>query len=195
MTESVTMPNIEGEHIIMRGIKEFDLEAYYNFLLDAEMGRLTGSQGKFSREQTAVWIRKISVPAEDRVDFMITVKETDELIGEVVLNEIDTDNRSANIRIGIRGYEHRGKGYGTEAMTQMLRYGFEALKLHRIHLGVYTFNPRAIHVYEKIGFQREGVERDALYVDGEFHDMILMSMLEDEFRALYEVNRDRKWTN
>jgi RimJ/RimL family protein N-acetyltransferase len=116
---------------------------------------------------------------------MIIVKDTGELIGEVVLNEIDPDNRSANIRIGICGHEHRGKGYGTEAMTQMLRYGFETLKLHRIHLGVYTFNPRAVHVYEKLGFQRDGVERDALYVDGEFHNMILMSMLEEEFRSLY----------
>lgn len=185
MTEAITMPKIDGEYIILRGVEATDLEAYYNFLLDEEMGRLTGSQGEISREQTADWIRKISVPAEDRVDLMIIVKETDELIGEVVLNEIDPDNRSANIRIGIRSHEHRGKGYGTEAMTQMLRYGFESLKLHRIHLGVYPFNPRAIHVYEKLGFKRDGVERDALYVDGEFHNLILMSMLEDEYRALY----------
>ena len=185
MSEAVAIPKIEGENIHLRGVGESDLEAYYKFLLDDEMGRLTGSQGGISREQTSAWIRKISVPAEDRVDLMIIVKETDELIGEVVLNEIDPDNRSANIRIAIRSHEHRGKGYGTEAMTQMLRYGFEALKLHRIHLGVYPFNPRAIHVYEKLGFKRDGVERDALYVDGEFHNMILMSMLEDEYRALY----------
>lgn len=189
MIEPVAIPVIEGKNITLRGVEESDLEAYYNFLLDDEMGRLTGSQGEFSREQTAAWIRKISVPAEDRVDLMILVKETDELIGEVVLNEIDPDNRSANIRIGIRSHEYRGKGYGTEAMTQMLRYGFEALKLHRIHLGVYTFNPRAIHVYEKLGFKRDGVERDALYVDGEFHNMILMSMLEDEYRALYNFKK------
>ncbi|WP_339247391.1 GNAT family protein [Paenibacillus sp. FSL R10-2796] len=185
MTEPVAIPKIDGEQIQLRGVQASDLEAYYNFLLDVEMGQLTGSQGDFSREQTAAWIRKISVPAEDRVDLMIIVKDTGELIGEVVLNEIDPDNRSANIRIGICGQEHRGKGYGTEAMTQMLRYGFETLKLHRIHLGVYTFNPRAVHVYEKLGFQRDGVERDALYVDGEFHNMILMSMLEEEFRSLY----------
>lgn len=109
MTEAITMPKIDGEHIILRGVEATDLEAYYSFLLDEEMGRLTGSQGEISREQTADWIRKISVPAEDRVDLMIIVKETDELIGEVVLNEIDPDNRSANIRIGIRSHEHRGR--------------------------------------------------------------------------------------
>lgn len=152
---------------------------------DPEMNRLTGSQREFTRDEIAAWIAKISVTSGDRIDFMIVMKETDELLGEVVLNEIDSINRSANIRIGIQGTQHRGKGYGTEAMVQMLRYGFESMKLHRIHLGVYTFNPRAIRVYEKIGFQREGIQRDALYMDGEFHDMLTMAILEEEFRSLH----------
>ncbi|TFE24519.1 GNAT family N-acetyltransferase [Cohnella luojiensis] len=185
MTEPLKEPRIDGKNMNLRYARESDLEAYLAFLQDPEMTRLTGSQAEFTRDQIADWIRKIGVIHEERVDFMIALKETDELIGEVVLNEIDSVNRSANIRIAIQGTSHRGKGYGTEAMIHMLRHGFETLKLHRIHLGVYAFNPRAIHVYEKIGFQREGVERDALYQDGEFHDMIMMSMLEDEYRSLY----------
>ncbi|WP_231637404.1 MULTISPECIES: GNAT family N-acetyltransferase [Bacillales] len=185
MKEERTVPQIKGSNIDLRMARESDLEAYYAFLQDSEMNLLTGSQTEFTRETIEAWIRKISVVDEERVDFIIILKETNELLGEVVLNEIDTTNRSANIRIGIQGAQHRGKGYGTEALVHMLRYGFETLKLHRIHLGVYAFNPRAIHVYEKLGFQREGVERDALYLDGKFHHMITMSMLEDEFRALY----------
>jgi RimJ/RimL family protein N-acetyltransferase len=185
MTEQLTELRIEGSAIEFRFVRESDLEAYYAFLQDPEMNRLTGSQREFTRDEIAAWIRKIGVENGDRVDFMIVLKETDELLGEVVLNEIDSINRSANIRIGIQGTQHRGKGYGTEAMIHMLRYGFETLKLHRIHLGVYAFNPRAIHVYEKIGFQREGIQLDALYLDGEFHDMITMAMLEDKFRSLH----------
>ncbi|WP_239613698.1 GNAT family N-acetyltransferase [Cohnella mopanensis] len=174
---------IEGDAIDLRYVRESDLERYYTFIQDAENTRLTGTQKEFTREEIAAWIRKIGVINEDRVDLMIVIKETDELIGEVVLNDIDSINRSANIRIGIQGTEHRGKGYGTEAMKLMLRYGFETLMLHRIELGVYAFNPRAIHVYEKIGFQREGIQRDVLYWDGEFHDSIAMAMLEEEFRS------------
>jgi len=176
---------IEGKSILLRPAKESDLEAYFAFLQDTEMNLLTGSQKAFTREEIEAWIRKISVKNEDRFDSIIILKETGELLGEVVLNDIDHTNKSANIRIGIQGTQHRGKGYGTEALLLLLRYGFEKLNLHRVHLGVYVFNPRAIHVYEKIGFHREGVERDALYMDGKFHDLITMSMLEDEFDALY----------
>ena len=54
--------------------------------------------------------------------------------------------------------------------------------MHRIELEVYDFNPRAQHVYEKAGFMREGVRREVLLWDGEYHDAIVMSILEDEFR-------------
>lgn len=185
MSEQMILPRIEGHQIDLRYVRESDLETYYAILEDTEIGRLTGSQGEFTKSEIEAWIRKIGVPSEDRVDFMVALKDTDEIIGEVVLNEMDHISRSANIRILISVTEHTGKGYGSEAIVHMLRYGFESLKLHRISLGVYVFNPRAIHVYEKIGFQREGIERDSLYMDGEYHDMILMSMLEDEFRGLY----------
>lgn len=56
---------------------------------------VTGSQGEFTREEIAAWIRKISVINNDRIDFMILLKRTNELLGEVVLNEINSINRSA----------------------------------------------------------------------------------------------------
>ena len=186
-TEQLKEIQIEGRDILLRYAQESDLDEYFAFLQDPEMNRLTGSQSDFTSDEIAAWIKKISVVSSERVDFMILLKRTNELLGEVVLNEIDSCNRSANIRIGIQKNQHRGKGYGTEGLIEMLRYGFNTLNLHRIHLGVYTFNPRAIHVYEKIGFKREGVERDSLYLDGEFHDMITMSILEDEFRSLHEL--------
>ncbi|WP_240675801.1 GNAT family N-acetyltransferase [Ammoniphilus sp. CFH 90114] len=185
----MTEIQIEGSDIYLRYARESDLDEYFTFIQDPEMNILTGSQRVFTRDEIAAWISKISIVHCGRTDFMIILKETNELLGEVVLNEIDSINRSANIRIGIQGAEHRGKGYGTVAMIEMLRYGFNTLKLHRIHLGVYTFNPRAIHVYEKIGFTKEGLQRDALYLDGKYHDMITMAILEDEFRSLHEPIR------
>ncbi|RJX40490.1 N-acetyltransferase [Paenibacillus pinisoli] len=175
---------LDGREIYLRLAKESDLDDYYAFLQDTEMIQLTGSQKSFTREEIAAWINKIGhLNSDDRVDLLIFLKETNELLGEVVLNEIDKVNRSANIRIGIQGTRHRGKGYGTQAMLLMLQYGFNTLNLHRIDLGVYAFNPRAIHVYEKLGFKREGLQRDVLYMNGKFHNMITMSMLEDEFKA------------
>ncbi len=112
-------------------------------------------------------------------------QKDDALVGEVVLNEIDGRNRSSNFRIFIAA-QYTGRGYGTEATRLMLDYGFGMLNLHPIELDVYTINPRALHVYEKVGFVREGVKRQNWYYDHQYYDSIVMSMLEDDYRARYQ---------
>ncbi|HEU4326718.1 MAG TPA: GNAT family protein [Roseiflexaceae bacterium] len=176
----MTKPTLHGERVTLRPIRPDDIDAYLALVQDEEGLRLTGTPSRFTREQTEGWLRTIA-EREDRVDLAIVPQGSEELVGEVVLNEIDDDNRSANIRIGIR-QPHTGRGYGSEAMRLMLGHAFEQLGLHRVSLEVFSFNPRALHVYEKLGFRREGVLRDTLLLDGVYHDAIVMSMLEDEYR-------------
>jgi RimJ/RimL family protein N-acetyltransferase len=126
--------------------------------------------------------RQISANDDDRASFIIAIGENLRAVGEVVINDVDHDNHSANIRIGLFSEQDFNKGYGTEAMQLMVDYGFKILNLHRISLGVYAFNPRAIRVYEKIGFKQEGILRDALYWDGKYVDGITMSILAHEWQ-------------
>ncbi len=127
---------------------------------------------------------------DTRIDFVIVRHEDDEPVGEVVLNEIS--NRNANIRIALFDTQYFNKGYGTEAMQLMLNFGFGNLQLHRIELGVYNHNERGIHVYKKLGFKKEGVLRDYLFYNHRYYDLILMSILEDEYRELYLNGRFTK---
>jgi hypothetical protein len=101
MDEQLTELRIEGSVIDLRYVRESDLEAYYASMQDPESNRLTGTQKEFTLDEIAAWIRKIGVTNVDRVDFMIVLKESSKLLGEVVLNEIDSINRITNIRIGI----------------------------------------------------------------------------------------------
>lgn len=144
--------------------------------------RLTGTQAEFTFEQVRAHCERV-FSAENRADFAITLKHDPTYIGEAVLNNIDTLNRSATFRIALASSALFGKGYGTEATALLIDFGFRALKLHRIELEVYDFNPRAQHVYEKLGFVREGVRRDVLLWNGVFQSAIIMSILEDEFFA------------
>lgn len=169
---------IQGEKVILRQATMDDLDDYYQLLCDPESARLTGTQAEFSREDAEKWLSKISGQHDDRWDWMIIDPESGRLVGEVVLNEFDPDNRNANIRIGLNlGLNINGKGYGTEALRLAVDFGFNQLNLHRISLGVYAFNDRAIHVYEKLGFRREGVLRDVLFDGTSYHDEIVMSRL------------------
>ena len=73
------------------------------------------------------------------------------------------------------------KGYGTEAMRTMCRYGFEELNLNRIWLRVYDTNPRARKAYEKAGFVYEGTFRQAEYKHGRYIDVHVMSILKSDW--------------
>jgi RimJ/RimL family protein N-acetyltransferase len=173
---------LEGERVYLRPIGLDDTDLYFRTLFHPEVRRLTGTQKSFTREQIYRYIEgKTQDPSS--LLLLIALRETDEVIGDIALQNIDGMNRNANIRIAIFSQDHQGRGLGTEAMRLLLDYGFGILNLHRIELNVFSYNARAIRAYEKLGFQREGVQREALYYNHQYHDSIIMSILEDEYRA------------
>jgi GNAT superfamily N-acetyltransferase len=77
-----------------------------------------------------------------------------------------------------------GHGIGRQMLAGILDYVFQELKAHRLWLDVFETNKRAQHVYERLGFRREGILREAIFRDGEFHTQVLMSILDREYEAL-----------
>lgn len=62
---------------------------------------------------------------------------------------------------------------------------------HRVSVGVVAFNERALRFWEGLGFKPEGAQRDGYYCDNEYSDFVMMSILEDEYKALYKGERSR----
>lgn len=165
--------------------KEYTEEYWDNFKnTSIETMIFTGSAQAFNKTEIENYIDRVAADS-DRVDFLIFSKQDNKIVGEVVINEVDRNNRCGNIRVLINRKEDFSKGYGTEAMILALNYGFGMFNLHRIELEAYPFNNRAVHVYEKIGFKREGIRRDGAYYNHKYYDMITMSFLENEFRERY----------
>lgn len=73
-----------------------------------------------------------------------------------------------------------GRGYGTDAMHVIVKYGFREMGLHRIQLGVAPFDPAGLRAYEKAGFTEEGRDRDSVWHDGRWYDEVMMSILDHE---------------
>jgi RimJ/RimL family protein N-acetyltransferase len=113
--------------------------------------------------------------------FAIRLIANDRLIGSISLTEPEWRNRSSTFGIAIGDRDYWGKGYGTDATKVILRYGFLELNLNRIELLVYNYNQRGIKSYEKVGFTHEGTRRQALFRDGDYHDVHLMAMLREEW--------------
>jgi RimJ/RimL family protein N-acetyltransferase len=128
------------------------------------------------------WFRAIQ-ERKDLVVFGIRLISTDALIGSCQLHSIHPIHRSAELQIRLGQMDNFGQGYGTEAITLLIQYGFNDLNLERIYLHVFRSNERAIHVYEKKGFVQEGILRRAAYIDGKYVDVVIMGLLKAEYHG------------
>ena len=133
-----------------------------------------------------VFIEKMNASTHE-VLFGIVVRETDRLIGSTGLSQIDLRNQNASFGMMIGEKSAWGKGYGTEATRLVVRYAFEELHLNRVQLHVYAYNLRGIRVYEKVGFRREGVLRQAHVYDNRFWDTVVMAMLCEEWENRWSM--------
>ena len=158
-----------------------------DILRDPDVGRLTGSITSSAEVGKALPLAMAQEwygsrgEQDDRLDLVVVDRADDRVVGEVVLNQWDEACRSVNFRTLI-GPAGRGRGLGTEATRLLLAHAFDALRLHRVSLEVFDFNPRARHVYEKVGFVHEGTRRDVLAFDGQWVDAHDMSILSPEWR-------------
>jgi RimJ/RimL family protein N-acetyltransferase len=115
--------------------------------------------------------------------FTIVNRADDCPIGRCLLFNVDPVNRSAMLGIFIGEKSAWGKGFGTEAMCLLLDYAFNLLNIHSVELGVFEFNQPAIQLYKKVGFQVIGMRREARLIAGKQWGVVLMDILEDDFRA------------
>ncbi len=112
---------------------------------------------------------------------IVTQDNEAQALGLISLTDINPVNRSAHLHIMIGSQENRGKGIGGFAVKAMLDHAFFNLNLRRIELGVLESNAAALRLYEKCGFVREGLQRQAVYKNGQYHNLILMSILREEY--------------
>jgi len=179
-----------GEHVYPRPLQKGDAEEFVLWFGDLEVTRFLGME-PLTRDKATMWFNELL--RDSTGQYFGIVKENDKkLIGYTFLTGISERHKIAKeFGIVIGDKEEWGKGYGTEATRLMLEYGFSVLKLHRIQLLVLDFNRRALRMYRKLGFVREGIQREARSVNDEWHDVIMMSMLEKEFqRKLDNKNRN-----
>lgn len=183
---------IYGERIRFRAVEKSDLPTFVRWLNDPEVKQGIMIYHPFSQAEEDNWFeRMIARPADERVigiEVRIPSAEGDEeswiLIGTLGFTDINWRVHASEFGIMIGEKSYWNQGYGTEAVRLLVRYGFDTLNLNRISLRVFENNRRAIRVYEKAGFVHEGRMRQAEYRDGKYLDVLLMSILREEFQKL-----------
>lgn len=125
----------------------------------------------------AAWFERILAPSPERVFFIIEAVATGEAIGSCQLLNISSQHGTAELQIRIGEASGRDRGLGTEAVRLLVAHAFGELGLHRVGLQVFATNARAIRAYEKAGFRREGLLRQAACIDGARLDVVCMGVL------------------
>lgn len=182
----------QGPGVVLRLGEKADAEGYFqqNYCpLDPEIAYFTGCKPVFSQEEVVSFFRAC-VEDPHRYDFLLVCPDG-RILGECVINEIDWELKKANYRIALFQKEARNRGLGTWATERIRDFAFRELKLHRLELEVYAFNPRGRRVYEKAGFQVEGILRDAVQDGQGYADVIVMAMLEQDWNTIVRKDENK----
>jgi diamine N-acetyltransferase len=118
--------------------------------------------------------------ADQGVVYIVAEDQEGQIAAFAILQGLGSEHRSVELKRLVVGAPNRG--LGRKLLSDVAERAFGEHCAHRLVLDVFVTNDRARHVYETFGFQKEGIMRDAIYRDGAFHSLVLMSLLESEYR-------------
>ncbi len=175
---------IIGKKVLLRKLKLSDAPSIYRYVKHRDITRWTlhipypypkNGAIKFIRHSWALQ------RADKIINYAITVKGFDEVVGVIGFQDFDWPNQSAELGYWL-GKPFWGKGLMTEAIGLMLELAFRKLKLHRVRAGVFADNPASVKVLMKNGFKREGVLRHRRLRYGKWRDTVLHAILAPEWK-------------
>jgi RimJ/RimL family protein N-acetyltransferase len=154
-----------------------DIPRLWEFAQDIQVGLTTGHMGRPTPLAAIEQLYEERYGCIDPKGVFFGIEAHDLLIGGVEIDQIDWQNRSAQIVLYIGDPAYRRRGCGADALMLACNYAFKILGLHRLSYDVPGENDAARIVYEKVGFQEEGRRREAHYRDGSYHDLVVMGLV------------------
>lgn len=168
--------------LVLRPLKESDSELLFlwrnqlEYIKNTKSFRLPKHEG-LERE----WVNHMMLEkSNSTVFFIITADEAS--IGLVQLSNIDWISRNAYFGIALCDDSAKSKGYGRRVTKLVLDYAFNELNLHKISVEILDFNLSSIHLFESIGFIKEGVMREHYFWSNTYHDVNLYGLLKEDYR-------------
>ena len=169
----------------LRPIERDDLPRFVAWFSDPEVRRHLSIYLPFSLTQEEHWFESLQEKLAQQNDVVLAIETSEGIhIGNTGLHDINWKERSAELGIVIGEKTHWDHGYGSAAIRTLLQLAFDEMNLHRVFLRVDADNGRGIHCYEKVGFEREGTLRQAVFREGTYHDQYIMSILQSEFKNI-----------
>lgn len=173
---------LQGNKVRLTAVKEKDLPIIAGWFENVDFLRLYDAVPAMPRTEQSFksWTETVN-NGNQEFRFAIRLNNSDTIIGFMELDGILWNHRNAWLSIAIGESANWNQGFGKEAMTLLLNFCFQELNLHRVQLTVFEYNEKALALYEKLGFQKEGSYREFLKRDGKPYNMELYGILEHEW--------------
>ncbi len=186
---SVTMLPLESARLVLRQMQSTDIDAFMAYRNDPQVARFQ-SWETFSRTAAAHFLeeqetREPLVPGQ-WLQIAITLKPDQLLIGDCALKIQAEDQRQATIGITLAKH-YQGKGFANEALSLLLSFLFEKLRLHRVQADTDPENTPAWLLLERLGFRREAHFRQSLWFKGRWADEYVYAILREEWSSSHRA--------
>ncbi len=176
---------LRGKTIMLRPVRESDIEPLYQFHLDIAnrgayfpVGVMSESVFRKQFTETGLW--------EKEEGMLVIVDLKDDIVGHIEF--FRTVNYLDELELSYHVYspEYTGKGIATEAVKLLTRYLFNGKKFNRIRLIIHPDNLASQRVALKCGYQHEGTARGAWFHQGRNHDVEVFALVRDDYEVLAE---------
>lgn len=169
---------IKTERLEIRLIEPKDLENVRKLHNDPETLKWLSDTHVISQNEQILWFQKLQGSNTAR-RYVVELLESKELVGVFRLDNIDVENKSTYVGLDVAVY-YRRRGFALETYNAMNLHLFRELKFNRLSLNTLVNNYAAISLYERLGYRKEGIMREAFYKNGKFIDGLYYSMLKSD---------------
>jgi len=166
--------------IVLRPFEKEDIETYREWINNPEIGELIDRNLPVSKYEHEIWYHKL-IQNRDAVVFAIETIDEHKYIGNVWLWDINWRHHKAEVRIVIGDSDYQGIGLGTDALKLITECAFTELNLNKIYAYVLCYNQRAKKSFEKAGFKIEGILKQERFINGEYHDVLIVAMYRSDY--------------
>lgn len=174
-----TKQNKQEKLVTLRPFEKEDSEKYLKWVNDIEIEGLLDRVLPVTKLEHEKWYSSL-VFNRNAVVFSMEVESEHpyhpKYIGNVWLYDINWRHRKAEMRILIGDKGYWGKGYGVDALTQMVRFAFDEINLHRVYAYILSNNPRSKKAFEKTGFIEEGMLIADRFINGGYQDVYVLGI-------------------
>lgn len=183
-------PKLESERLIFRKVTSEDVEEIFKIYSDPKVAKYDWYEPIATGDNALSIINGYSKEYQNKeeITWGVAKKNDNKIIGYCCLGDFDDNARRSEIGYGLNRDEWN-KGYGTETIKTLVKFGFEVMNLNRIEATVTFGNEASVKALKKVGFVQEGILRERTIMKGELVDDVILAIIKNPVKK----GDDGKW--